>query len=80
MYGLTTCGPCKILAREMTAAGIPYVEYMLDNNQPLQNTLTQRLMKAGIPPGTHSVPILFIGKHVSIGPIPLSTVEAYLQE
>lgn len=59
MYSLTTCGYCKIKAKELRAASIPYTEYYLDRNQQKWDELEEKLAKARYPTlsGNYGTPL-----------------------
>jgi len=78
MYALTTCGHCKNMARKMTEAGIKFSRYDIDANPSRVPELNQRMQNAGFLPGG-SVPIIFIGRHVFSGEVPIDTIEELIQ-
>jgi glutaredoxin len=57
MYSLTTCGYCKQKAKELKAAGIPYIEYYIDEDRKRSDELNEKLTRSGYPPGGYGTPI-----------------------
>jgi glutaredoxin len=58
MYSLTTCGYCKLKARELDEAGISYQEYFIDKDGKRRDELTAKLQQAGFAPRSWGTPIL----------------------
>jgi glutaredoxin len=58
MYSLTTCGYCKLKARELDEAGISYQEYFIDKDSGRRDELTAKLQQAGFAPRSWGTPIL----------------------
>jgi hypothetical protein len=58
MYSLTTCGYCKLKARELDDAGISYQEYFIDKDGKRRDELTAKLQHAGFAPRNWGTPIL----------------------
>ena len=46
MYSLTSCGNCKVKAKELKAAGIPYVEYYIDKDQDRNDELKEKMFSS----------------------------------
>jgi len=58
MYSLTTCGYCKLMARELTARNIQFTEYFIDAEPARLRELTAKLERAGFRPGPIGTPTL----------------------
>lgn len=79
MYSLSYCGVCKTMAKEMTQAGIRYVEYRIDVDSARKRELSQRLRQHQVTPGTVGVPVLFAGRQMFIGWTPISEIRSAMR-
>jgi glutaredoxin len=79
MYGASYCGTCKAVAHDMTAAGVPFVEYYVDQDTARKSELDNRMRQANAAGGRIGLPVLFIKNTMLMGRQPVSTIQAALQ-
>jgi glutaredoxin len=58
MYSLTTCGHCKLMARELQNANIAFTEKFIDADSDAKAELYSKLAKANMAPRTIGMPTL----------------------
>lgn len=79
MYSLSTCGNCKITARNLHAAGMVYTEYMIDKDSAKHRELSQRLRAKNVGGGSISVPVIFVNDKILVGRQSAASIQAALQ-
>ncbi len=58
MYSLTTCGYCKLMAKNLKEEGIAFSERYIDTDPAAMNELTDKLARAGYEPRGFGTPIM----------------------
>ena len=79
MYSLTTCGSCKIKARELRDVGIAFKEYYIDQDTARHTELNAKLTEAGYEPRGYGTPIIDVHGWILLGNPSVNLVRKYMQ-
>ena len=78
MYSLTTCGFCNQKRAQLTAAGIPFVEYFLDKDEDRFRELIRKLEASGMKPGGIGTPSFEVNGKLLLNNPSLETIRSHL--
>lgn len=80
MYGMTTCGHCKVKARELHDLGIAYTEYDVDVDSDRNREYYSKLREAGYESGHDGVPSFDVHGVIMTENPPIAEIQKVLQD
>ena len=78
MYSLTTCGFCNQKRAQLTAAGIPFVEYFVDTDKGAFDELVRKLEATGMRGGGIGTPTFDVNGKMLLNNPSLDTIRKHL--